>query len=413
METDLYDLIKEIEAAAPQNINSKWKKGGFRLRSDKSLLNDLSGNYGAFFVRAILHYLHVDESYVLKWRLENKYIQYEILNYYSPNCMPSTFPLSPALDQKAGIEKVRKLFSQGYFLKATLGDASYATQSWDKTGEFEQITLLSSVRTGQYENYMIQKKICIKTEFRVHTFSKDILPGLSYVSHGENEDHNHQGLENFLNDILEKLPDSILTGTLIAWDIAHTTENRYYVIEANFTGFHPEYRRGFQTTGYVDDHKYGSIICAWLNTYFEAYFGVHVNSIENSLLKSQPFYKALEFYMALFKRAHVDMFRNNAKQIKSPVIIYLGEDSNQLIINLIKHFLLVDFASTYHVIVQDACFIAVFRLFAFTKGQVILHRESELFTNEQFDLVRQRNCDKRKQICCYLVLRKFQNGIII
>ncbi|MGY0034568.1 hypothetical protein [Pedobacter sp. NJ-S-72] len=96
-----------------------------------------------------------------------------------------------------------------------------------------------------------------------------------------------------------------------------------------------------------------------------------------------------------------------------PVITYSGEDSNQLIINLIKHFLLVDFASKYHVVVRDLYFETVFKLFAYTRGAVLLHRESELFTNQQFDLIRQLSYERRKQICCYHVLRKIKIGTII
>jgi hypothetical protein len=413
IEIYLYDQIKQIESAEPQSIKSKTQNGSFEFRHEEWLLNDLSGNYGALFIRAILHQLNVSESYVLKWRLENKYIQYVILNYYIPDCMPSTIPLSSILYRKNGFKKIKDLFSQGYFLKATLGDASYATQSWDKTAEFERIALLPTVCTGQYENYMIQKKICIKTEFRVHTFSKDIIPGLSYVSHGENQAPYHQGLNDFLNEILTKIPNSILTGTLIAWDIALTPENHYYVIEANFTGFHPEYRRGFQTSGYVDDHKYGSIICAWLNLYFKEYFGVYVDSLEESLFMKDPFYRAFIFYKSIFKNKHLNLARNNAKRMEYPVITYLGEDSYQLIINLIKHLLLVDLASKYHVIVRDLCFEAVFKLFAYTRGRVLLHRESELFTNEQFDLIRQLNSERRKQIGCHHLLRKIKIGTII
>lgn len=413
MNMDFYDQIKEIESAEPQRIRSKTENSVFELRHEEWLLNDLSGNCGAFFIRAILHQLNVDESYVMKWRLENKYKQYEILNYYVPNCIPSTLPLSILLSEKDGVKKVRDLFSRGYFLKATLGDASYITQNWDKSSEFEQIALLPSVCTGAYENYMLQKKICIKTEFRIHTFSKDIIPGLSYVSHGKNQSDYHQGLEIFLHDILKKLPDSILSGTLIAWDIAITIDAQYYIIEANFTGFHPEFRKGFQTTGYVDDHRYGSIICAWFNLYFKKYFGIHADSIDDNLFINYPFYRAFIFYMSIFKNEHINLVRNKAKQIESPVIIYLGEDSNELILNLIKHFLLIDFANKYHVIVRDRCFESVFKLFAHTRGQVLLYRESELFTNHQFDLIRQLNYEKRKQICSFHVLRKIKYGTII
>lgn len=410
---DLKDQISEIENAAPQKIRIEKKNKSFELSLDKWLITNLSGNYGALFIRAILYQLNIDEFYVLKWRLENKYKQYEVLNFYIPNCMPSTIPFSSILYQKDGIKKISIFFSQGYFLKATLGDASGADQSWDKTNEFEQIASLSSVCTGQYENYMLQKKMHIKSEFRVHTFSKDIIPGLSYVTHGEKQNNYHMGIERFLSKILKKMPDSILIGTLIAWDIAFTTDNKYYIIETNFTGFHPEYRKGFQTSGYVDDHKYGPIICAWLNIYFKKYFGVYVDGVEENLFVNYPFYSAFLFYASIFKNKHINLVRNKTKQIPFSVIIYLGDDSNQLIMNLIKHFLLVDFATQYHVIVRDNAIQAVFRLFIYTRGLILLQAESDLFTNKQFELIKQLGYEKRKQTCCYHILRRLKDGIIL
>lgn len=412
MNINIDDLIKEVEAAEPQKIICNAANRTFELKAEESLSNDLSGNYGALFIRSIFNQLNIDESFVLKWRLENKYIQYMILEHYAPNCMPSTLPLSSLLDKKDGIKKAKKLFSQGYFLKSTLGDASYITQTWDKTGDFDQIALLENVSNGKYENYMLQKKVSIKTEFRIHTFYKDIIPGLTYLSQGEKQNY-PRDLDEFLNDILTKIPNSILSGTLIAWDIALNVDNQYYIIEANFTGFHPEYRRGFQTTGYVDDHHYGSIICAWLNVYFEKYYGVYVDSVQENLFDNYPFYKAFVFYMTIFKKDHINLVRNTAKQVECTVIIYLNDDNNQLVINLIKHFSLVHFASKFHVIVRDSYYKAVFRIFAYILGQVVLHNERELFTQQQFDLIKHLGYDRRKQISCYHLLRMIKQGTII
>lgn len=409
---NLYNKIKEIENAAPQRIRSKTENTAFGLRPDKWLLNDLSGNYGAFFIRAILQQLEIDESFVLKWRLENKFQQYQILTYYAPYCMPSTLPLSIVLNEKDGIKKIRDLFSQGFFLKSTLGDNSYNTQSWDKTGEFEQIAVLPSVCTEQYENYMLQKKICIKTEFRVHTFSKDIIPGLSYVSHGENQTNYHQDLEGFLNDIIKKIPGSILSGTLIAWDIAFTPDNHYYIIEANFTGFHPEYRRGFQTTGYVDDYKYGPIICAWLNLYFKKKFRICIDAIEDSLFLNYPFYRAMAYYMSILKNEHFDLLENNRQKNAMPIILYLAYDTNMLVVYLIKHFLLVDFAKNIFVIVRDEYFLKMKDILgAHLQIQVLV--ESYLFTKDQYELIKQLGYDRRKQICCYHALRKLKDKLCV
>lgn len=218
----------------------------------------------------------------------------------------------------------------------------------------------------------------------------------------------HQNAVNFVTRVLNHLPNAILQGTLIGWDIALTEDHRYLVIEANFTGFHPEYLAGFQTTGYVDDPRYGAIICAWLNIYFEKQFGVYVDSIEESLFKTYPFYRAFIFYHSLLKRTNVDLIEFCSKAPLTTIITYLGDQYNILILNLINHFLHVDFAFEYYVIVRDECFSNVNGLFLNNRA-IHLFKESDFFNQGQFLLIRQLGYDKRQQMCCSHALRKFNN----
>lgn len=117
---DLYNQIKEIENAEPQRVRSSTKDSAFELRLDDWLIDNLSGNYGALFIRAMLYWLDIDEFYVLKWRLENKYKQYQVLCYYYPHCVPKTFGLSSFLMQSNGVEKIKTLFQRGVFLESHL-----------------------------------------------------------------------------------------------------------------------------------------------------------------------------------------------------------------------------------------------------------------------------------------------------
>jgi hypothetical protein len=386
-----------------QKLKNGLHVAPFELKPYYWLVSDLSGNNGAFFIRALLSKLNVDEHHVFKWRLENKFKQYQVFNHYIPGCMPETLSFSKQLNQRNGVRKIEKLFSKGFFLKATLGDASFSTRSWDKTAEFEQLSKLPN-HNGKYESYMLQRKLSIKCEFRVHTFSKDIIPRLTYLVQGHKQTDHFQDAEKFLNDVLQRLPDVILQGTFIAWDIALTDDNQYYIIEANFTGFHPEYRKGFQTTGYVDNYEYGSIICAWINRFFGKKFGVYVYAIEDRLFESHPFYKSFAFYMSLFNNINIDHLTNTTMEAPLTFIIYLGEDTNRLIINLIRHCLLVDFINDYYVIFKDECFLNVRGLFV-KNNQLQLWAESWFFTKDQYPLIRQLGYERRKQISCYRALR--------
>lgn len=403
------NVIFEIENSNTQRVKRRSKTGVFELKPDLQLLSNLSGNYGALFVRAILSELSIDEHYIFRWRPENKFIQYQILNYYIPGCMPESLSLSKLLNQSNGIQEIKELFSKGFFLKATLGDASFSTNSWDRTAEFDHISRLHNFSSNNYESYMLQKKLDLKCEFRIHTFYKDVVPCLTYLIQSNRTSGNYPRVEGYINDILQKLPDGLLQGTLIAWDIGLTIDNEYYVIEANFTGYHPEYRAGFQTTGYVDDHHFGPIICAWLNIFFNVKYGIYIDSIENNLFENNPFYNSFIFYMSIFKNAQIDINKNKVRNSLNSAIIYLGDDANKLIVRLIKHFLLVDYAEMYYVIVKEECLLRIQELFL-RNDQIEVLSEHELLIKDQLELVKQLNYDRRKQTCCYHAIRKLKNN---
>jgi hypothetical protein len=403
---DLQESITAIENSIPHNLT--WGNGAIELIPYPSLLTNLSGNCGALFIRAILQKLSVNEHQVLKFRLENKFKQYQIFNHFFPGCMPDTLAFSELLAQSEGEQKIRELFNQGYFLKKTLGASSHTTKSWDKTSEFETIARLQGNEHKLYEDYVLQKKLHIKREFRIHTFSKSVIPALSYTTPTKKNPNFHLNAENFVIKVLNSLPNSIIQGTLIGWDIALTEDHKYLIIEANFTGFHPEYLAGFQTTGYVDDPRYGPIICAWLNIFFEKQFGVYIDSIEDSLFNTYPFYRAFIFYYSLLKSTTVDLIEICSKASLNTVVTYLGDQDNILMLNLINHFLHVDFSLKYYVIVRDECFSKISDLFLNNKA-VHLLKENQIFNEGQLLLIRQLGYAKRQQKCCYHALKKLND----
>lgn len=408
---NLKQAISEIENTVLKGLNGRPSKiCSIELTPETHLLTNLAGSYGALIIRSILYQLGVDENRIFQWRLENKFRQYQILNYYIPGCMPETFALSTILSQDDGEQKARELFANDFFLKATLGDASFVTNSWNKTHLFDKIKQ-QYPNSAAYEEYMIQKKMKLFREFRVHTFHREIIPLLTYRIPATQDTNIHQGAEYFVTMILSKLPDQILHGTLIGWDIGLTNTGQYYVIESNLTGFHPEYRCGFQTTGYVDSYEYGPIISAWLNNYFRAHYGVCISSIDPALSAGYPFCRAFELYSAILKKSSVDAILTRQQPSPVSVLIYISASSN-ILVNLINHFHQVDFAKNYYVITSHTDHVLVSSIFK-KKPKVKVIDETELFTFPQYQVIAQMEDNKRKQICCLHAARKLKETYLI
>ncbi len=137
--------------------------------------------------------------------------------------------------------------------------------------------------------------------------------------------------EEFLKLILQKLPDTILLGTLIGWDIG-ITNNKCFVIETNITGFHSEFNAGLQTSGYFGDGYHGPIRCAWINTYFRFKYNVSIGSVEKDLLSTDQFYKEFIFYLSIFKNEHFEILQNKVRGDTVACILDLGDEIDSLLI---------------------------------------------------------------------------------
>jgi hypothetical protein len=411
MPTKFQQIIMDIECAEQQKVTRFFNIQGVELAPIQHLIQDLSGNYGALLVRTLLSQLAIDESYIFQWRLENKYIQYQILNFYAPGSMPHSIGLSELLNESEGLQRIKDLFSSGYFLKATLGDASFATKSWDKTNDFEKI-IKEPLVIEEYEKFIIQKKLRLRREFRVHSFCKQVIPLLTYRIPNTQHFNFDDEAEEFVEDVLSKLPNQITEGTLIAWDIGLTTNDKLYVIEANFTGFHPEYRRGFQTTGYVDNHPYGTIICAWINSYFKKYYRIGVDSIDPVLVANFPFYRDLMHYCDLFDQNCFDrLFSTNDKLTSLSAVMYVNDAEHLRSVNLLNHFLNVDLAEKYYVVVTPSTALSITALFK--RPNVKIVHEIELLTPQQYQAFMHMGYDRRKLLCYHHISRKFKNKAFI
>ncbi|WP_158799595.1 hypothetical protein [Pedobacter sp. L105] len=399
----LKQLILDIESFSVFTEVKNTVNQQIELWPDPLLLSNLSGWVGALVVRTILSKLAVNEHHVFRWRLENKYIQYLLLDFYIPGCMPETIGLSKVLDKVGGELIVRKLFKKGFFLKAALGHGSFNTKSFDRTAEFDDILSFHQETKADHEKWILQKKLNLDKEFRVHTFDKEVISGLTFKIQGIDSAGSTEA-EEFVKGLLEKLPDTIFQGTLIGWDIGLTDQHRYYVIEANFTGFHPEYCAGFQTSGYVEDNNFGPIVCAWLNQYFNYKFRVAIVSVDDSMLSYFPFLSAFMFYSSIFNNNHIAILNRKVKAERT-AIIYFPDMTNTLMMKLITFFQVVNFAEYYYVITKER-FVKVTCSLFLGNDHIKVWAEESLFKKDQYPIIEQFREERRKQICCYHAVRQ-------
>jgi len=403
----LKELILDINNSNLNYISRNLVNIAFELSPHPILLTDLSGWIGALIVRAILYRLGVNEHHIFKWRPENKYIQYLILNHYSRGCMPKTMSLTALLKKDEWVESLRGLIKFGYFIKATLGFGSGRTKSFDRTTDLEQI-----LRNHKYddlfknEKWIIQKRLKLNKEFRIHTFGKDILYGLTFRISGTSELKDFDQPQEFVYLILQKLPSSFIEGSMIGWDIGLTKKGKYYVIEANFTGFHPEYHCGFQTTGYVDDPPFGSIVCAWLHTYFRNKYAISIASVESILMEKFPYLEEFFYYISILKNEHIEALIK-AKGRVNTVYIYLDENTDVNMIRLVSYMQIAHFADKIYIITNQELVQEAQKIFT---GDNLIHLpEHSLFTEDQYKKVQLLD-DENKKKMCFSNLMKMTTG---
>lgn len=407
----LESIISDIENSNAQVIKKKSVNKTFELWRDPVLLADISGNMGVLFIRAILNKLNINEHHVFRWRLDNKYTQYQILNHYFPGCVAKTIGLSELLAENDGSKKIRELCAHGFFVKSTLGHRTGQAGSFDRTAELEDIIKFyqekeNQEREHQPEQWILQEKLDLNEEFRVHTFGSDLIYGLTFIMAGMDSSKS-SAAEILVQKILASLPATILQGTLVGWDIGITHANEYYIIEANFTGFHPEYYAGFQTSGYFGDPDYGPAMCAWLNNYFRNKYQISIETVEQDLRSSSPFFDEFLYYKSIFTDEHIEVLQNKTKGIRAFAVIYLGKDTIPFLANLIEYFLQEDFATAYFLITSEETVQAVANQFSGNELMLIID-EDKLFLPEEYTLIKQLSYQERKKICCDKLLTKIE-----
>ena len=235
------------------------------LRAAVPLFDGLGGGTRAVLVRQFLRDLGFDECSHLEWRLEHKLVQALVLHSYLPDAVPVTRGFAAALFGQVP-DNVRPFlnseFPRGYVIKAALGDSSGESPNGAGTVAIQRNPQEGALRLPEQlidEEYVIQEQICIAQEYRIHSLEDLVIEDLTFHRYGGGSIPGERNAPNaFVQSALHLLPDAMVGGSLLAWDVALTPDGGFAIVEVNFSGFHPVYKRGFHCSGYFHDYNWGA-----------------------------------------------------------------------------------------------------------------------------------------------------------
>ena len=111
------------------------------------------------------------------------------------------------------------------------------------------------------ERWLVQERIAVDQEYRVHGLEDLVLPGMTFDRYGAGSVPEGRAEVNaYVESLLARLPDALVGESLYAWDVARLAEGCFRVIEVNLVGFHPVYEWGFQASGFSHHPQARSLV---------------------------------------------------------------------------------------------------------------------------------------------------------
>lgn len=246
-------IVARLDAySGPRRLAARVPSIRLAVSEIGDLATGIWGSFPVTFIRHLFRELAFDEHRVFESRLEHKLIQALVLHHYAPGCIPATRSLSD--------------WPGPVFLKSALGDSSGDRSSIHLTGRLAG------------ETHIVQERIPIAIEYRVHSFEDRVVDDLTFHRYGKGDIPGERDAPNaFVASILDRLPNAMVAGSLCGWDIARTPDSAFLVVEVNFSGFHPVHNRGFQTSGWFHDEEWGALSAARLVRFLEDRCGIEVS----------------------------------------------------------------------------------------------------------------------------------------
>jgi hypothetical protein len=273
-----------------------------RLYQDDPLRREVTGTIGVYVVRALWNALGFDENRKFHWRLEHKLVQARVFNHYLGREFPISWGINALVRRGLGEPLVDGLLSRELFAKEALGHLSgdYG-ESESARDVLSRLILRGEIPTDEApseEKWLVQERIPIECEYRVHSLEDLVLPGMTFDRYGPFAVPDARAEVNaYVTSILALLPDAMVAESLYAWDIARLADGRFRVIEANLVGFHPVYERGFQASGFFQYHPLGPPLLVELAQHVASTYNVALDLSDP--FKNEPNRHAL--FLQLFR----------------------------------------------------------------------------------------------------------------
>lgn len=258
----------------------------------------------ALVVRQIYQLLGFDENYAFQWRLDHKLIQALIIRKFAPDSIPLTCGLYRYVASSGvPVDQLREQL-EGSFVKRAIGYGASADNRADLELALRAVSEqlpLKQLRTLTDEDWIIQQRLQIAEEYRVHTVEDTVLDELTFVRHSRRPLRNERsGPNEFVGNVSRRLPEALFKNSICGWDIAKLPNGDYRVIEINFGGFHPG--AGFQCSGFFQTPGVGAYVLARLVRGLEAKFGIDfVIEADGSDSEVRCLYEAIALWTALFR----------------------------------------------------------------------------------------------------------------
>ncbi len=279
-------LIAKIEGVSLPRQSPNPGKIVLRLSRATPFLIGMRSTFRALPVRQLSAILGFSENRVFEWRLDHKLVQALVLNHY----LCGAIPVTCGLRRFAGYERGDTVASRAafefdgrYVIKAVLGHSSGEKGNFDIPpsifGEAAHFNGSGPIRISD-ETFIIQERIPIEKEYRVHSIETDVVEDMTFHRFGTGNIPGERDRPNaFVQGLLNCLPSGIVNGSLLGWDVALTAGDEFQVVEVNFSGCHPVHLPGFHCSGFYQDVDWGASMIARLFRYLEEVRGLEIQVV--------------------------------------------------------------------------------------------------------------------------------------
>ncbi len=302
-------LIAKIERVRPPRQSPNPGKIVLRLSEAAPFLAGMRSTFRALPIRQLSAALGFDENRVFAWRLDHKLVQALILNHYVPGPVPVTcgFRRFAGHDRgEAVASRAAAAFGGQYVIKTVLGHSSGEQGRFDiPPAIFGETAHFNGGATHiSEEPFMIQERIPIVKEYRVHSIETDVVDDMTFHRFGTGNIPGERDRPNaFVQDLLNRLPAGIVNGSLLGWDVALTAAGDFRIVEVNFSGYHPVHLSGFHCSGFYQDVDWGASMIARLFRYLEEARGLEIHVLPDvaPACPEKDFYTEVNRWRDLFR----------------------------------------------------------------------------------------------------------------